>query len=340
LRFLGTALAIEKDPNVRQAILDSFSHLDPGVVNQDAREDGLRTLLDLNRSALKAFLRQQESPGSSKFAKSPEADLQSQVDSLRASAHAIVILIKKHATQHDCTDCDFSSDAGALDLSGSNFDHAVLTKANFAGANLAGSSFNGTFLAGTDFEGANLRGTHFIGTPHDSYAVQEYQRSGDKPEPPDFACADASAADFRGSLFFGVIESETSNERVAGYPDLFQTNLSGANLSQMGVYALSLTRAKSAAPFANTKIITYQAQTVKPRYGAMHIVESPDWRFVSSSPSYQRSWRYLQGQLQFASGLENALLPAPLSLYRGVPLPTMDDYAQHRCDKYKQFYGQ
>jgi uncharacterized protein YjbI with pentapeptide repeats len=344
LRFLGTALVIEKDANVRQAILDTFSHMNPAIVNQDAREDGLQTLLDLNRSAIRARLQQEEDIGHSLATKPQLSELQSQVNALRASAKAIVIFVKKGSSQHDlsgidCTDCDFSSDSHPLDMSGSNFDHAVLTNATFAGTKLSGSSFDSAYLSGTSFEAAIMQRTHFTGAPHESYAVREYQVTGDRPRPPSFACADASNADFTGSLFFGVIESAISNERIAGFPDLYRTNLAGANLSRIGVYALPLTRSKAHSPFPKTKLITFQARTSKPKYGAMHVIESDDWRFETSSPSFERSWQFLKTQLQSAAGIDKAMLPAPLSLYRGAP-PAMDDSESHRCDKYRSSQGQ
>jgi uncharacterized protein YjbI with pentapeptide repeats len=345
LRFLGTALVIEKDNNVRQAILDTFSHMNPTIVNQVAREDGLQTLLDLNRAAVKSLIGGQQGIGNSKTTKRLEPDLQGQIEALRASAKAIVIFIKKGTPQRnfsgiDCTDCDFSSDTRPLDLSGSNFEHAVLTNANFTRAKLSGSWFDGAYLQRANFEGADLRRAHFTGTPHESYTVQEYVHSGDRPDPPNFACANASEADFTGSLLFGVIDSVDSNERIAGFPDLFQTNLTGANLSRIGIYALALPRSKFTTPFANTKIITYQARTSKPKYVAMHVVESADWRFETSSSSLKRSWRFLQSQLQSASGVENASLPAPLSLYRGTPPQITGATALHRCEKYEQSHGQ
>ncbi len=345
LRFLGAALVIEKDNNVRQAILDTFSHMNPAIVNQAAREDGLQTLLDLNRAAVKSLVRQQQGIGNSKATKALESDPKNQIEALRASAQAIVIFIKKGTSQRnlsgiDCTDCDFSSDASPLDLSGFNFENAILTNAKFTGAKLSGSWFGGAYLQRVNFEGADLRRAHFTGTPHESYAVQEYLRRGDRPEAPNFACADASDADFTGSLLFGVIDSVDPNERIAGFPDLFQTKLTGANLSRIGIYALALTSSKFTPPFANTKIITYQAQTSKPKYVAMHVVESADWRFETSSPSLKRSWRFLESQLQSASGADTAMLPPPLSLYRDVPLPITGAPALHRCEKYEQSHGQ
>ena len=131
LRFLGAALVIEKDNNVRQAILDTFSHMNPAIVNQTAREDGLQTLLDLNRAAVKSLVRQQQGIGNSKATKALESDPKNQIEALRTSAQAIVIFIKKGTSQRnlsgiDCTDCDFSSDASPLDLSGFNFETAIL----------------------------------------------------------------------------------------------------------------------------------------------------------------------------------------------------------------------
>jgi uncharacterized protein YjbI with pentapeptide repeats len=340
LRFLATALVIEKDSSVRQAILDTFLHIDPAVVQQDAREDGLRTLLDLNRSALQVVVREKESSAQAVAMKSQDPDFENKVEGLRASGRAIVIFVKDGAAQRnfsgiDCTDCDFAAATTALDLSGSNFNHAILANSKFSGTRLSESSFEEADLAGTNFEGAILRNARFTGAAHNSYSVQQYQRSGDKPKAPNFACADMTGADFSGSLFFGVIESDTSNERVAGYPDLFQANLDGANLSHIGLYALPLARSKSLPPFANGKIISYTTQKAKSKYAVMHVVEAPDWRFVPSSPSFQQSWRYLQGQFQLASDADNANLPLALGGYRMVPQPPADRNAETRCEKYK-----
>jgi len=329
---------------VRQAILDTFLHVNPTIVNQDSREDGLQTLLDLNRSAIKSLRQQQESDGKSKPALASDRDPQGQIDALRASAKAIVIFVKKGTSQHDfsgidCTDCDFSSDGHPLDLSGSNFDRAVLTDANFAGVKLTGSSFDGAYLSRTNFEGANLQRTHFRGIPHDSYAVQEYKRSGNKPDPPNFACADASEADLSGSLFFGVIESADSRERIAGIPDLFQTNLTGANLSRIGVYALAL-KLKSKPPLNVAKIIIYQTRASTAKYGAMQVVEIPGWTFETTSSSLKQSWQFLLSQLQSARGVELATLPDALSSYKSAPPPLTGDTALHRCEKYQSSHGQ
>jgi hypothetical protein len=100
-------------------------------------------------------------------------------------------------------------------------------------------------LAGASFEGAQLQRAHFTGIPHDSYAVYEFIRTGEKPGVPNFACADLSEADFASSLFFGLIDSEDPTERISGHPDLFKTNLVNANLKQIGFYALPLMRGES-----------------------------------------------------------------------------------------------
>jgi len=341
LRFLASALVIEKDPNVRQAILDTFSHMDPVTVRQNAREDGLRTLLDLNRSTRAALL--QNPVRDSDNVKPKESDQANAEEALRASAMAIVIFVKKGTPQRDfsaidCTGCDFSGASPPLDLSNSTFDRAILTSAKFSRLKLTGSSFDGAYLAGANFEGADLKRARFTGTPHESYAVQQFIRTGEKPLAPDFSCADATEADFSGSLFFGVIESSVPNERIAGYPGLFRASLSGANLSKIGIYALPTSHSKSAPPFKNSKIITYQPPSMSTHgYAAMLVAESPDWRFVPSSPAFQTSWRYLLGQLQLASGAESANLPLTMSLNNSLPSTPSD---QNRCDQYSRSQGQ
>jgi uncharacterized protein YjbI with pentapeptide repeats len=337
LRFLATALVIEKDPNVREAILDTFSHMDPSMVGAPAREDGLRTLLGLNRSTYKALLQVPRSePETQKIVEAEEANLAAAV---RASARAIVIFVKKGASQRDfsginCEACDFSGSYPALDLSNADFDSAFLRNANFSAVELSGSSFAGAYLSGAKFEGADLKRARFTGI---QYAVEQYKYTGEKPVSPDFACADASEANFSGSLFFGVIESTMANEKIAGYPDLFQTNLKGANLSKIGFYALPLARSKSAPPFKNAQINSYKPPSFgNHEYQAMHVVESPEWRFVATSPAFERSWDYLRGQLRLASGLEPANLPGAITLSGAVPHPV----DASRCDQYRRSHGQ
>jgi hypothetical protein len=277
LRFLASALITEKDSSVRQTILDTFSHMDPIVVKQDARDDALRALLDLNRSALQVVIREQEPFSSTPQSRDP--DFASKLEGLRASSKAIVFLVKDGTREHnfsgiDCTDCNFADGTNAIDLSNSSFKQTILVDAKFAGATLTGSSFEDANLAGTKFEGANLRNTRFTGAAHNSYSVRQFQANGDRPRSPDFACADMAEADFSGSLFFGLIESNSPNERIAGYPDLFQTNLNGANLEHIGLYALALPRSKASPPFAYAKTITYGTQKAKPRYALMHVIEA------------------------------------------------------------------
>jgi uncharacterized protein YjbI with pentapeptide repeats len=336
LRFLSSALAIEDDPNVRQAILETFSHVDPQVVSERARRDGLQMLLSLNRSARTAYLRQD--PG--------DAVQKSRTEAIRASARAIVIFIRKGTSERDfseidCTDCDFSSSGPPpLDLSGSNFRGAVLTNANFSATKLTQSSFAGADLSHTNFEGADLQHASFTGTPDDSPTVRQFVVTGRRPEPPNFACSNAANADFSGSLFFGVIESPDPAERIAGFPDFFKTDLRGAELSQVGVYALALRKSKSPAPFDKTKINTYKTSAATGAYRTMQIVESADWQFVPASASFGRSWRYLLTNLQSATNLDQAYLPVSLKDYRTAPAPAQDPSSTGRCDKYPHAQGQ
>lgn len=344
LRFLASALVIEDDPNVRQAILETFSHVDPPVVSERARRDGLQTLLSLNRSARTAYLRQDS--GALTSAKDLNAVEQNRTEAIRASARAIVIFIRKGTTERDfseidCTDCDLSSsDPSPLDLSGANFRGAVLRNASFSATKLTQSSFAGADLSHTNFEGAEVQSASFTGTPDDSSAVRQFVATGRRPEPPNFACSNAAHADFSGSLFFGVIESPDPTERIAGFPDFFKTDLRGAQLSQVAAYALTLKKSKSPAPFDKTKINTYRTSAATGVYRTMQIAESADWQFVPSSAPFKRSWQYLLTNLQSATNLDQAYLPVSLKDFRTAPAPAQDYSSTGRCDKYPHSQGQ
>ena len=266
------------------------------------------------------------------------------LNALRASGMAITIFVKKGTTQRDfsrigCSDCDFSSGAVSLDLSAANFDKANLSNARFDGTKLTAASFDSADLTGTSFEGAQVQRARFTGIADDSYAVHEFIRTGGKPGVPDFACADLSQADFTGSLFFGLIESEDPNERISGDPDLFKTNLTNANLKQIGIYALPLMRSKTGKPFENTKVNTYQAPQKWSKYRVMYLVKSGDWHFVASSPSVASSWRHLLSQLKPAAGAIS-LPPSMNSSITDVPEPPVATGDVHRCDKYNRSQGQ
>jgi uncharacterized protein YjbI with pentapeptide repeats len=342
LRFLASALVIEDDPNVRQAILDTFSHMDAAVVPENARRDGLQTLVGLNRSARKASLQQEGAVHAVR--KDPKAIPQSAGEAIRASALAIVIFIRKGTAERnfsgiDCTDCDLSSGSSPLELSEADFSGAVLANARFWGTKLTGSSFAGADLTHSDFEGADLQHSDFTSTPDDSYTLRNFMRTGRRPELPIFACADATDADFSGSLLFGVIESSDPTERIAGFPDLFKTNIRGTKLSLAGVYALSLRNSKSPAPFDKTKINTYRTSAATGLYKTMQIAESADWQFVPSSPSLKRSWQYLLSNLQSATNTDQAYLPIPMADYQKAPAPAQDSSSSGRCDKYSHAQG-
>jgi uncharacterized protein YjbI with pentapeptide repeats len=257
-----------------------------------------------------------------------------------------VIFIRKGTSERDfseidCTGCDLSSPGPLpLDLSGANFRGAVLTNASFSGTKLTQSLFARADLSHTNFEGADVQHANFSGMPDDSSAVRQFVITGRRPEPPNFACSNAADADFSGSLFFGIIESPDPAERIAGFPDFFKTNLRGAQLSQVGVYALTLKKSKSPAPFDKTKINTYKTSAATGVYQTMQIAESTDWQFVPASPSFRRSWQYLLTNLQSATNLDQADLPVSLKNYRTAPAPAQDPSSTGRCDKYPHAQGQ
>jgi uncharacterized protein YjbI with pentapeptide repeats len=250
------------------------------------------------------------------LALAPDAQFQSQLNALHAASEGIVILTKKKTGLRDfsniyCAGCDFSVPGASLDLTGAQFDQAILDHASFSGATLSGASFYKAALLGTTFHRAILRGARFSGTPNSSYAVQYFVATGERAESPDLGCSDLNGADFTGSLFFGVVESHDSAELVAGFPVLIDADLTNADFSKIGFYSLHLgTSGAIAPPFTNAgnSFTTYKPLN-KRKGNALTLSPGPDWTFTATSGSFVNSWRYLLSQLRSAKNLNAASLP-------------------------------
>jgi uncharacterized protein YjbI with pentapeptide repeats len=272
LRFLVSALAGEPDPTVRGQLLDTLSSLRTPQISQADLNDALDRLRDRNRdlyAQLQAgFLEKLRRDGS----KLPESDYdethilpnsESQLAPLRATALAITTLIRHGARTKDlsgiyCVGCDFTgidweminpdfakvadfahTDAAlVLDLSGTNFDRAILKRANFVGVNLRGSSFDGADLLNTNFSGADLSGAKLTDFQGRLYILEQMQLSGALlPSFPDFTCANLSHADLTKSVILAIF-SNLEAGFYAGYPILHKANLAHANLGE--VYVLTI----------------------------------------------------------------------------------------------------
>src|SRR5262249_49500673 len=140
--YLATALAVEKDPIIRDAILDVFSELHDRGVDLAAINEGLAIAIMRNLKLSKSV-----EIGDNRLEVIPVTD--PRIAPLQATAKAIVTLIRQGATVKNfsgiyCAQCDFSG--AEVDLSHANFDEAILIDANFSKTQLANASFDGATI--------------------------------------------------------------------------------------------------------------------------------------------------------------------------------------------------
>ncbi len=192
LLFLANAIAIEKDPTVRGAMLDAFAALKRYHIEQSVLNDTLTAERDRNRSILKRlqaeFQDKLKQNTGSMFEKGNDeiglgARPASDLEPLQATANAIALLVRAGAHISDlseiyCVSCLFSSASDPSNLSSTNLDRSYLRRANFTSANLEKSSFDSADLIWTDFTGANLRGAKLtepplIDTPIQAILIQK-----------------------------------------------------------------------------------------------------------------------------------------------------------------------
>jgi uncharacterized protein YjbI with pentapeptide repeats len=270
LRFLMNALALEQDPTVRGELLDSVSNLRPPSISQDDLNDALQTLRDRNRAL---YARQRglyadkiihgtahlTDPGDDETGVGQASD--EDLAPLRATATAITALVRNGARSKDlsniyCVRCDFTGKTwemtnpnfptvadfahatDTLDLSGTDFEGAILKGSNFIGVDLHGASFDSADLLNVNFAGADLAGAKFTDYGHHDYAAASMEATGHAYPPsfPDFTCADLSGADFTGSVFFGIYGDHAND---FAHPILYRANLAGAKLGKMWVFTVA-----------------------------------------------------------------------------------------------------
>jgi uncharacterized protein YjbI with pentapeptide repeats len=270
LRFLVGALAVEPDPTVRGQIIDTLGSLKVPKISQADLDDTLEHLRNRNRDLYAqlqaAYLEKLRRDGGLKLPQNAFDEThilpnsEAQFGPLRATALAIVTLIRHGARTKDlsgiyCVDCDFTGidweminpnfakvadfadadPASVLDLSGVDFDRALLKRANLIGVNLRGASFDGADLLMAKFAGADLSGAKLTDFQSRLYPLEQMQLSGDLLlSLPDFTCANLSHADFTKSILFAIYSSG-ENGFYAGYPTLHKANLAHANLGQVYV---------------------------------------------------------------------------------------------------------
>ncbi|HEX6505894.1 MAG TPA: pentapeptide repeat-containing protein [Terriglobales bacterium] len=248
LLYLVNATAIETDPAVRGAMIDTFNSLRELRVAPSALNAGLLAARDRNRALLNRLFSRPWS--ATKTKPSFDVDLpelamdpvpQLEKDELMATGGAIAALVRAGAKVGDlshtfCKDCDFSSSPDKkIDLSGVNFDSSILRHAKFFGTNLDGSSFSNADLFYTDFTSASLKHAKLTEEPQTvPYKLQAgyATRNLSNVWGTTFACADLTDAEFSGQLVFGLIFNDPI---FGGYgrdeffgADLNDTNFIGA----------------------------------------------------------------------------------------------------------------
>jgi uncharacterized protein YjbI with pentapeptide repeats len=273
LHFLINALAVEPDPTVRGELLDTLSRLTPTVISQDDLNDALERLRDRNRSL---YSRQRDiffaklihqtaratDPGNDETSLGQtSAD---DMASLRATAMAIAAMVRNGARTKDlsyiyCVACDFTGKTwdlmdpnfskvadfahwGAketLELSGTDFDGAILKHSNFIGADLHDASFDGADLIQVNFAGADLSGAKLTDYRQGDYLMASMVTTGYAFQAPlpDFTCADLSRADFTGAVFLGIFGDGSNN---AVYPILYRANLANAKLGKIRIFTVEI----------------------------------------------------------------------------------------------------
>jgi uncharacterized protein YjbI with pentapeptide repeats len=254
-------VAVEKDPVIRDAILDTLSELRSIGAGASAIEDGLNIELERNRKLVTSVNLSGDSLDTL-----PVSD--PRIAQLHATALAIVALVRQGghvANMSDiyCVECDFSGTD--VSLSATSFDRTILRDADFSRAHLENASFDGADILGARFISTNLHSaklTDFYdseekkGRLHTSPFVRVYPTAAEC-EPPDFTGADLSGTSCAKQISFGVFEDYGPEYSTSWSYDLKNANLNGADLSDIKLFVrfhlpTSVSRARLIDPAQHT----------------------------------------------------------------------------------------
>jgi uncharacterized protein YjbI with pentapeptide repeats len=249
LLFLVNAAAVENDPTVRSAILDTFHDLNRFHVRQEQLNGTLAAARDRNRGILRNLQQQFEQKigedNSTLRRKYDEAWIGNlgPVDKapLRATSEVMAALVQTGAYVKDlsriyCIECNFSTHDRPANLAGVNFERSYLRKAEFMSANLEGASFHNAYLMQADFTNANLSHAKLTSDPLGDPPVQAILSKKALWESigPVFECANLEGADFSDSVLFGFYWSDVYGD--AYFPRFFGANLKGANFKKFKIF--------------------------------------------------------------------------------------------------------
>lgn len=251
LIYLVNAASLESDPTVRSAIEETFNRLTQQPIPKEALDAALEVARDDNTSLLRRridlFIQQETA--AKKLLVDPHysevliGDASSQENlPLQSSAKIIAALIRAGAKIPDlkgiyCVECDFTGKK--IDLSGIDFEGALLRGAQFSRANLDNANFHNADLVLTNFLGASLIGANLSSdTTFVPYPIMAARAVGDMYASYGtiFACADLRKSDLSGRLLFTLIYDDPiwgGSQR----DEFYRANLDGAKLAnvQFGV---------------------------------------------------------------------------------------------------------
>src|ERR1700737_177743 len=266
---MADALAAEHNPIVRGALLESLSELNRKQVGQEILNDALARLRDRNRdlhSEFRSIFLTKIKDGQPFQKGDDEAGIGSvsneELAPLNATASALTALLRNGARIKDlsgiyCESCDFSrkvldmtrsdfstvsdfshaNNSDSEDLSGIDFQNAILKNANFIGVILRGASFDSADIIHANFSGADLSDAKLTDSAHREFVIQSALIAGHLYAAifPDFTCADLTGADFTGSPFFGVYRNRP-DDFSAAYPILHNANIAKAKLGVIKIF--------------------------------------------------------------------------------------------------------
>ena len=252
LQALTNALAIEKSITVRNAIIATIQRLDPAEVPRVELDQGLESLVLVSRGLVDEGVLW-SSRRTSVYGSPGNDTVESRALSV---ATAIATLLHKGARSSDMSGIYLSAvDLHGLDLHGVKWDDSILAWTDFSRANLQSGSFRDCDLESTRFVNARLMKADFSVSPdplaakrrfnyvrvqlqhgqwlaHEAHTSTPFWIHG-----PDFTCADAQGANFRGHPLLSIYPNELSG-LIQAFTSFRNANLTGASFSSLGGFGI------------------------------------------------------------------------------------------------------
>jgi len=247
---------LNDEPNFRNrnSINEILNRVEKSNIKKDVLESTLTTLIELSRNKNKGYKLYNQ--------KKTYFDIFRKIDSTSQEAIAIDIaksittFLKKGIKNYDLSDiycygCDFTN----LNLPKTNFERAVLTKADFSNSNFSGSNFNDADLDETKFIDSKLVNTKFttsyfktennyalLFNVRKNYVIRQLDYEDKLYQPivkyPDFSNADLTNADFSGHLLFNfsILANDNSGGILSMNLAFNNAILTNTNFESSGIF--------------------------------------------------------------------------------------------------------